>query len=102
MHTASPTDPILTRFRAALGEVYWRTPGTRGPLWFSRAAKGNRIAVFLRDMPDRAAEPDRLADISTGILYNSGECIHATAYPAGSYNERTPLMQEIREDGVDL
>ena len=53
-------------------------------------------------MPDRAAELNRLADISTEILYDSGECIHAMAYRAGAYNERTPLMHEIREDGVDL
>jgi uncharacterized protein len=60
------------------------------------------IAVFLREMPDRAAELNRLADLSTEILYDSGECIHAMPYRAGAYNERTPLMHEIREDGIDL
>lgn len=60
------------------------------------------IAVFLREMPDRAAELNRLADICTAILYESGECIHAIPFHAASYNERTPLMHEIREDGVDL
>src|ERR1700680_4908221 len=33
-----------------------------------------------------------LADLSTDILDETGEFIHARAYPAGSYDERTPLM----------
>ena len=39
---------------------------------------------------------------ATDILYDSGECIHATPFGAGAYLERTPLMHEIREDGLDL
>ena len=60
------------------------------------------VAVFLRDLSDRAKEMNRLADISTDILYDAGEFIHAMPYRAGSYNERTPLMHEIRKDGIDL
>lgn len=60
------------------------------------------IAVFLRDMPDRIAELYRLADLSTAILEDGGDFIHAMAYPAGSYNDRTPLMHEIWADGIDL
>jgi uncharacterized protein len=58
--------------------------------------------VFLRDMPDRVAELYRLADLSTAILEDDGPFIHAMAYPAGSYDDRTPLMHEIRPDGIDL
>jgi len=68
----------------------------------ARADSDYDIAVFLRDMPDRAAELDRLADIATDILYDSGECIHATPFRAGAHIDCTPLMHEIREDGVDL
>lgn len=48
------------------------------------------VAVFLRDLNVRWTEMDRLADISTALLEQIGEFIHAMAYPAGSYNERTP------------
>jgi uncharacterized protein len=107
MHKAVPDAPVLARFRAALGELYGARL-ERVVLYGSRARGEARpdsdfdIAVFLREMPDRAAELNRLADLSTEILYDSGECIHAMAYRAGAYNERTPLMHEIREDGVDL
>ncbi len=99
--------PALTRFRASLGEVYG--PRIERVVMFGSRARGVArpdsdydIAVFLRDMPDRAEELDRLADISTAILYESGICIHATPFRAGAYDERTPLMREIREDGVEL
>ncbi len=60
------------------------------------------VAVFLHDMPDRFAEMNRLADLSTSFLDETGEFIHAMPYPAETYNERTPLMHEVRADGVDL
>ena len=61
------------------------------------------IAVFLRDMPDRAVELNRLADLGTEILYDTGELVHAMPYPAGAYNDpHMPLMYEIRREGLDL
>jgi uncharacterized protein len=53
-------------------------------------------------MTDRIAELYRLADLSSAILDDTGEFIHAMAYPASSYTDRTPLMHEIRADGIDL
>lgn len=53
-------------------------------------------------MPDRFAEMNRLADLSTNLLDETGEFIHAMPYCAEAYNERAPLMHEIRADGVDL
>ena len=106
MHAALAA-PALRRFRAALSEAYGERL-ERVVLYGSRARGEARldsdydIAVFLHDMPDRAAELDRLADIATDILYESGECIHGVAFGAGAYNERTPLMHEIREDGVEI
>ena len=55
-----------------------------------------------RELAARDAEMYRLADISTALLDESGEFIHAMPYPARSYNERTPLMHEIRAEGIDL
>ena len=77
---------------------------------FSARARGDAgpdsdydVAVFLRDMPNRMAEMNRLADLSTAILDETGEFIHAMPYRAGSYtDERMPLMHEIRVDGIDL
>jgi hypothetical protein len=58
--------------------------------------------VFLRDMDDRGAELWRLADVSSSIVDETGDVVHAMPYPAGAYKERTPLMREIRREGIDL
>ena len=48
-------------------------------------------------MPDRITELYRLADLSTAILEDGGEFIHAMPYRAGFYNdERMALMYAIR------
>ncbi|MBV9288809.1 MAG: nucleotidyltransferase domain-containing protein [Hyphomicrobiales bacterium] len=100
-------DPILRRFRAAVSDAYGARLD-RIVLYGSRARGDARpdsdydVAVFLRDVPDHAAEFNRLADITTDILYEEGGLIHAMPFPAAAYDERTPLMHEIREDGVDL
>ena len=100
-------DPILKRFRVALDQLYGDRI-ERVVLFGSRARGDARkdsdydVAVFLHDMPDRFAEMDRLADLSTAILDDTGEFIHAMPYRAGSYADRTSLMREIRREGVDL
>jgi predicted nucleotidyltransferase len=101
-------DPVLKRFRAAVNEIYGERV-ERVVLYGSRArgdAKPDSdydVAVFLRDMADRFAEMNRLADLSTAILDETGEFIHAMPYRAGSYNDgRMPLMHEIRAEGIDL
>ena len=107
----SPTainDPILKRFRAALDEMYGER--LERVVLFGSRARGDAqedsdydVAVFLRDMADRFAEMDRLADLSTKIIVEEdGPFIHAMPYRAGSYDERTPLMLTVRSDGVDL
>jgi predicted nucleotidyltransferase len=101
------SDPILKRFRATLAEVY----GDRleRVVLFGSRARGDAhaesdydIAVFLRDLTDRPAEMNRLADLSTKLIEEGGPFVHAMPYRAGSYNERTPLMLAIRTDGLDL
>jgi uncharacterized protein len=100
-------NPVLKHFRAAVDQAY----GDRVErvILFGSRARGDAqpdsdydIAIFLRDMPDRWAEMDRLTKIQTDILYDMGEVVCALPYPAGFYNERTPLMHEIRREGVDL
>jgi predicted nucleotidyltransferase len=107
MDSAPLVDPVLTRFRAAVEDIYGARV-ERVVLYGSRARGEAQpesdydIAVFLRDLSDRSAEMDRLAELSAVILYDSGELIHAMPYGAGSYADRTPLMAEIRADGIDL
>ena len=60
------------------------------------------VAIFFRDLTDRFAEMDRLADLSTDLLDETGELVHAMPYREDAYEERTPLMHEIRAGGVDL
>ncbi|HEY8033177.1 MAG TPA: nucleotidyltransferase domain-containing protein [Methylocella sp.] len=108
MQTKAPADPILKRFRAAVDQIY----GDRVArvVLFGSRARGDAqpesdydVAVFLRDMPDRFAEMHRLADVSTAILYDTGEVVNALPYRADTYNDpRMPLMHEIRHEGVDL
>jgi predicted nucleotidyltransferase len=100
-------DPILKRLRAALDDMYGDRL-ERVVLFGSRARGDARedsdydVAVFLKGLTDRWAKLDRLADLGTDILDETGEFIRAMPYRAGSYEERTPLMHEIRTGGIDL
>jgi predicted nucleotidyltransferase len=101
-------DPILTRFRAALDAAYG--PRLERAVLYGSRARGDAgpdsdydIAIFLHDMGDRGAEIKRLAYLSTDILEDTGELVHAMPYFAGAYNDpRMPLMHEIRREGRDL
>ena len=53
-------------------------------------------------MNDIGPELHRLARLGTAIVDETGEVVHAMPYRAGSYNERTPLMREIRREGIEL
>ena len=107
MPVAAIDDPILRRFRAALDEICGERL-ERVALFGARARGDARadldydVAVFLRDLTNRAAELNRLADLATDIPDETGEFIHAMPYRAGSYEERTPLRLALRSEGVDL
>jgi predicted nucleotidyltransferase len=100
-------DPVLTRYRTALREMYGDRL-ERVVLYGSRARGDARpdsdydVAVFLRDMDNRDPELYRLARLESVIIDETGEVVHAMPYQAGSYNDRTPLMREIRIEGIDL
>src|SRR5277367_6343264 len=100
-------DPIMTRFRAELENVYGDKI-ERVILFGSRARGDARpdsdydVAVFLTDIVDRWAEANRIANIATDIMDAAGVFIHAMPYRAEAYKERTPLMHEVRREGREL
>jgi predicted nucleotidyltransferase len=102
-----PADPVLIRFRAALDALYGDRI-ERVVLYGSRARGDARpdsdydVAVFLNDLTDRWQEVDRIVPVITDVIEDTGAVIHARPYRAGSYRERTPLMQELRREGIDL
>ena len=107
MTVAALDDPILKRVRAALNAMYGDRI-ERIVLYGSRARGEARadsdydIAVFLRDLTDYWSEANRLADLGSDILFDDFKVVHAMPWPAGSWRKRTPIMHEIRADGVDL
>jgi uncharacterized protein len=100
-------DPILKRFRAALDTLYGDRI-ERVVLFGSRARGDSRadsdydVAVFLKGLADRWQEVDRIVPLVTDILYEEGAFIHAMPHRAGSHENRTSLMREIRREGIDL
>ncbi|HEU0155517.1 MAG TPA: nucleotidyltransferase domain-containing protein [Stellaceae bacterium] len=106
----SPTDvadPIMQRFRAVLDAVFGQQ--VERVVLFGSRARGDAgpdsdydVAVFLRDLIDRPTTLDRLAEVETDLLYETGAVINALAFPSGAYRERTGFMHELRRDGLDL
>jgi predicted nucleotidyltransferase len=100
-------DPVLRRFKAALDGIYGSQ--IERVVLFGSRARGDEhddsdydVAVFLKSIEDRWSEFDRLADLGTKFLDETGAFFDARPYPATAYAERTPLMREIRREGLDL
>ncbi len=101
---------VLARFRAALAEMY----GGRleRVVLFGSQARGEArpdsdydVAIFLNGMngsSDRWAELHKLAALRVEFIDETGVFFDAKPYPAGAYRERSPLMHEIRREGLDL
>jgi len=102
-----PGDAILKRYRAALDEIYGKRL-ERVVLFGSRARGDARpdsdydIAIFLKLLPDRWAELDRLAKLRVDFLDETDAFFDTKPYLAEAYRERSPLMHEIRREGLDL
>jgi len=107
MAVSLTSDPVLSRFRAALDEIYGDRI-ERVVLYGSRA-RGDAhadsdydVAVFLKELPDRWPELHRLADLRVKLIDETGAFFDMLPYPAAAYADRSPLMREIRLDGLDL
>lgn len=100
-------DRPLQRFRAALDACYGDRIA-RVVLYGSRARGDARpdsdydIAVFLKNLSDRWAEIDRIVAIETEVLEATGAVINALPFRAGAEGEHTPLMHEIRREGLEF
>jgi predicted nucleotidyltransferase len=100
-------DPVLKRFRTALDQLYGDRI-ERVVLYGSRARGDHRedsdydVAVFLHDLGNRRDEIRRMVPVIVDIIDDTGAVIHAMPYRAGSYDDRTSLMRELRIEGVDL
>ena len=100
-------DPVLRSFCDALAELYG--PVLDRVVLFGSRARGDArpdsdydVAVFLKDIPNRRAEWDRLAHLRLRFLDAGGPFFEAIPFRASDYDARTPLMHEIRQDGLAL
>ncbi|MDD5587254.1 MAG: nucleotidyltransferase domain-containing protein [Alphaproteobacteria bacterium] len=102
------TDPILTRLRTELDRTYGDRI-ERIVLFGSRARGEARpdsdydIALFLKDMPEeRWRKREHISEVTMPILDDTGAVVNVVMLPAGSYENRTLFMHEIRKDGREL
>jgi predicted nucleotidyltransferase len=101
------SDPILSRFRAALEKTFGARL-ERVVLFGSRARGDARpdsdydIAIFLENFDNFGTAAEALAEIEVDILYETGILINSIPMRAGSYEDRTGFMRELRRDGRDL
>jgi predicted nucleotidyltransferase len=100
-------DPILSRFRAALAELYGARLA-RVVLFGSRARGDGQpdsdydVAVFLKAMPDRWVELNRLADLRVSFFDRTGAFFDAKPFTMAAILDPSPLMHEIRREGLDV
>ncbi|MBV8649623.1 nucleotidyltransferase family protein [Paludibacterium sp.] len=102
------TAPILIELRKGL-EAAYGDKLARLVLYGSRARGDSGagsdwdVAVFLKSFDGLLVELDRITDITTSILENTGELIAPQAFLAEEYNsQKIPLMYEIRREGVEI
>jgi predicted nucleotidyltransferase len=107
MTDGAPTDPVLVRFRRELEVVYG--DGVDRVVLFGSRARGDwradsdyDIAVFLKHPAGLWDELGKLARITTDILDDTGASISAKPFAASLWRERSPLMLEIRTDGIEF
>ena len=103
----STDDPIVRRFKAALEEIYGNQ--IERVVLFGSHARGEErqdsdydVAVFLKTLPDKWKELHRLADLRVEFLDETRLFFDAKPFPVSAWPDRTPLMHEIRWDGLEL
>ncbi len=107
IRTEARTDPILKRYRAALDKIYGNEID-RVILFGSRARGDSQpdsdydVAVFLKSLPDRWKVFHQLAKLQFDFIDETSAVFDTKPFAAESYVERTPLMHDIRKDGLDL
>lgn len=100
-------DPMVALYRRKLNEMYGDRL-ERVVLFGSRARGDARtdsdsdVAVFLKSLQDRWLEMDRLAYASLDFVDETGAVVNALPYAPTAYQEQTPLMGEVRREGVDV
>jgi uncharacterized protein len=101
------SDPALRRYRAALDAIY----GNRidRVVLFGSRARGEAhadsncdLALFLNDQPDFWRELHRLSDLQVDFRDEVGAFFDAKTFPIDAWDDRTPLMHEIRRDGIEV
>ncbi len=100
-------DPVLARFKAAVLDAFGGRV-TRVLLFGSRARGDARadsdydVAVFM-DLPaDLLNDRLRLADIGFDVMLETGQIVNTMLLATSEWSDRTPLMHEIRADGVQI
>jgi predicted nucleotidyltransferase len=109
-NAATRDNSILAKFRTALTEMYGER--VERVVLFGSRARGDAqpdsdydVAIFLKGMngsSDRWAEFDKLAELRVKFIDETGTFFDAKPYPAGTYRDLSPLMHEIRREGLDL
>jgi predicted nucleotidyltransferase len=108
--SAIPTriDPVLLEFRDAVAR-HFGSRLERIVLYGSRARGDARpdsdydVAIFVRDLGNTWREFKSLAQLTIKLLAERDVEINASLYPAGHWQHgSSPLMHEIRNDGLDI
>lgn len=108
--SAIPTriDPVLEEFRDAVVRQFGGRL-ERIVLYGSRARGDARpdsdydIAIFVRNLGNRWRELDAIAPVTLALLDEHDVAISALLFPDGYWRSpSSPLMHEIRQDGIDL
>jgi predicted nucleotidyltransferase len=101
-------DPVLEKFRAAVAK-HFGDRLERMVLFGSRARGDSRpdsdydVAIIVRDLGNPWREFKGIAPVRVALLDEYDAAVNAQLYPAGLWRHpSSPLMQEIRKDGVDL